>query len=896
MADLTKINMLLEKKNMGGVSIEPEGKYTPEQLKEYGTITQGRTPTVAEKLGIIQARDKVRDVIQQGGEKMGLDITFPKDEPETPPTSVKQAVSKAIIESVTDLVPDVMGTVKDPTLNPVDKIVEITGHPVKKWFGLEDPLKTIKGIKEGNVEDIANVAIGVTLIPGMPVGKILKAPFKVMGKGSELLSNNPVTKKASEIVDKGWGYAVNYLTTPENTTFKGMIPIKKAGQFLREKLQPAVERLTPEVQQTIRTGKAQAHILTNEGENLGKMLADPSFSLMDKEEFFRGMRGTNLNQLNPKVRNLIQGYKNRLSSYQLDPQMVKDFESKVSQFYTGLIKNPVNTLGNKPLQNVMQSIEGSIPDDKWFRQGHIRKAIGDAITNPAVSDEEARHLIEMFQLPATTPEIVRKSARFAQNKYLERSLLGMPNTPLSPAPLPGYVEATWRGFKNKGLFMPKDLDLELKSYDLIQRYSQGVFSTYFTSPWKTMKIIMSPAAQIRNVFTNFILNDIGGLPVYRMDIYSQAVKGMLKNDSSWKDFVRITGGGGTFQYNELNQLASAWKYKTDWYEVPNKIIEGASKYPKEFYNANEQVFKYAKYLHNLEKGMGKAEAATDAIIPTFNYSEITPTVAYARTHLVPFATWTTKVIPYTFEMAVKHPIRVGKWFAMYQGLQNYAIEQAGMTPEEFEEYKKQWPEHLRNGAYMLLPWRDSKDRLNMVDLTYLVPGYGDMKEMVRQGLWEAVLQHPAITIPADLIRNKKWSGEQIWYDWQDPMTKTSKVAGHLWETVMPSWFGPWGTDYKRYVKALSDQPGAQTIKQAIAAQFGAKIQPLDDQKIFSMRDGMLRRYQAEITAQMNKEIESTYDSPVPFGKTREEQIEKIYEKYASIRQRLIEKEYGLEEE
>lgn len=766
------------------------------------------------------------------------------------------------------------------------------------------------------LKDLANSATymgGPTaLFKGAKAGANLAAPvaknvFQKMEAGSQLLQNNPIAQKWNTGVDKFWTNAVNYVTdpnmsllkdTPLPETFKryadkAMTPAQRGGKFLREMLQPAVERLNPTTQQLVRKARAQGAVLTQEEERIGGILANPDFTLQDKTDFLKIMRGASMRHADPKVKALVKESRSRMRTLGVDPFLLKTFNAKKAQLYTKMLEAPQDVLTSKHTRQLMETIDTSIPSDKWFRQGKVRQAIGDAIADPGTSEAEAVLLKEIFQLPATTPELAMEASSHAMTAFLKRNLLALKGAdsmivPPGHVPPAGYVKSTWGGLGEKGYYMHRDLALELESYHKIQNNAKGVFNKYFTSPWKTMKIIMSPAAQIRNVFTNFMLNDIGGLPFYRADIYAEAVRGLQKSHDTWKDFARLTGGGGTFQHNELAQLATAWKYHENFWDMPNKVISQSSKYPKMFYNANEQVFKFAKYLHNIEKGMSKAEAATDALIPTFNYSEITPAVSFARSHLVPFATWTTKVIPYTFEMAVKHPVRVGKWFAFYEGLQTLALQQADVSEEEWQEYKKRWPEHMKKGLYLLLPWRDSRDRLNMVDLTYMVPGVGDIRELAGKSVWESMFQHPALTVSRDLVTGTTFTGEPFVHDWQPAGVKAKAYAGHLLQSVMPSWFGPWGTDYKKYMKALSAQPGAMTVGQAIASQFGAKMQPLDDQHITRLHDAMRRVHLTEMTNERNKELRMA-------GEDLDER-QKILEKYSKIRRKFILEHLGVEDE
>lgn len=902
MVDINKY-LDIESPGPGPFASQSQGMVPNERIIAGQSEEEAPMPGVMQKLGLGFIPRKAKDIRQTMWEKMG--IAQPKTAEEMDRPTEASLLSKVAAMAL----PNIRDNAESLTTKGVMPAVRGLGEAVIKGTAEipmgEAPEETVRKASEGDPMTIG--MLGLMGGGGRVVSPILKGGLKTIGKGAELLNTNPIAKKWGYAVDKGWSNAVNYLTMPEKSLladtrlpqqFKDyaanvMTPVQRGGEFLRKHLQPAVERLNPSAQSIIRKAKADASVLVAEEERVGGMLANPEFGLKDKRDFFKIMRGSSMRGASPRVKELVRESRDRMSSAGVDPILLKTFNEKKAALYTKMLDAPQDVLSSRHTKTLMETIDSSIPDGTWFKQGKVRKAISDAISDPGTSDAEAKLLKEMFQLPATTPEVAMEASHVAMNAALKKNLLSLkgPEQMISAPgmkPPPGWVPATWKDMAKEGYYMHPDLALELDSYYKIQNNAKGVFSKYFTSPWKTMKIIMSPAAQIRNIFTNFMLNDIGGLPAWRLDIYRQAVAGMAKSHDTWKDFSRLTGGGGTFSHNELSQLSTAWKYNTEWYDMPNKVLEKASKYPKEFYNANEQVFKYAKYLHNIEKGMGKAEAAADAVIPTFNYSEITPFVSFARSHLMPFATWTSKVIPYTFEMAVKHPIRVGKWFAMYEGLQTYALQQAGMSEEEWQEYKKQWPDYMKKGVYMLMPWRDSRDRLNMVDLTYMVPGIGDMREMTGKGIWGSMFQHPAITLSSDLLTGRTFTGEPFRYDWQSPVMRRYKDIQHVWQAAMPSWFGPWGTDYKKYMKVLSEQPGAMTMGQAIASQFGAKMQPLDDEMIQRLHNSMQRIHLTEMTNEMNKELRMAGGD--------DEERDKILNKYAEIRQAFMMEEAGIEPE
>lgn len=760
------------------------------------------------------------------------------------------------------------------------------------------PRNLIKQTEFAEEHPIASevASIGTDIATGVGAQKAMKTIPKVV-KAIDVVSNSPIVKFGQKVTEGLWDNAVmgpvNYLTNPDKALLENvkdgtikkvlqgsMTPVQRTGRFFREKIQPAIERLDKETAEVFTHRKVQENLLAQEGEKLGQEMA--KLPLPDRLDVMKGIRGEEMHLLSDKAKDVLSDSRIRILQSDIDPRMVKKHDEVLGKLYTHVLKAPEDVLTSRKMRDLLEGIEKDVGEGKWFRNFRVRMKISDAISDPAVSDAEATLLKELFQLPATTPEMVLQASRAASQDFIKRSLLKAPGgrALVSPTEIPGFVKSNAKRFK--GLWVDRDTNLELEALENIEKYSHGVFNKYFTTPWKTAKIILSPASQIRNTFTNFMLNDIGGLPVYRLDIYNKAFGEMKKDSKLWKEFARTTGGGGTFGRNELSQLETTWKFSENWYDVPNKLLGTTTKYPKALYNANEQVFKFAKYLHNIEKGMGKVEAARDAIIPTFDYSSITPAVAAARSHFMPFATWTSKVIPYTIEQTVKHPLRVGKWFAMYEVLQNLALQNANMSEEEFANFKSRMPDYIQKGAYLLMPWRDSQDRLNMLDLTYIVPGLGDIREMAGKGIWETTFQHPAITLPADLLRNKSFTGAPIVYDWQDGKTQAAKYFSHIWQSTMPSWT-PGGTDWKRYFRSMSETPGAQTVSQAIAQQFGVKIQPLDKKQISRIHESMIKKGEAEITTEMNKELRMTKDP---------QERREILSRYIEIKKRFLREKLG----
>jgi hypothetical protein len=783
--------------------------------------------------------------------------------------------------------------------------------------GGQDFLGEAKKAGEGDPWAIANMA-GVPLMLGAPIIKPIKYALGKTGEGlkavDSLISSNPLYKKVGEATGDvtSWLWdkakpAANYLVDPSISITDrfgaahklddvlgnlpsvtvgalqkmGSATIEGGATFLK-KFQPAIDRLGNTEAGIIREGRAQAQLAIREAELLGD--ASATMALPEKLDVFRGMRGERLGALEVAASNALIDSHKRLAKLRLNPEFVKEMDDNLGTLLTGLLKGPADILTDPHaralLEDVSREAKKSGYWEKFFTTEGMRtrRLLKEVIENPAVEREMTLLARRIYELPALTPELASRAAREASNAWITKRLQALKGADAVTSPFykdgyvravsssetPGKNEFAWSGLEN--LWVKKDVALELTSIRDTEKWAKGYINSMLTSPWKTMKIAMSPAAQVRDAFTNIIQNDIAGLPVYRMDIYGQAIKGLRGSatkflgtalDRHYKDFVRVTGGGGQFAKTELSKLESVWKYDTPWWQVPYKLLDITSEPFKRMRNANDQLFKFAFYLHDLEQGVPKQQAAWNAMKATYNYSEITPAVGMLRSTILPFATWTSKVIPSTIEAAVKHPLRVGKWFGFYKMAQQEAFDKVGITEEEWEKLKIQWPDYMQKGAYLLLPWRDEKGRLNMMDLTYIVPGIGDVIQMTGQGVWSTVFQHPALTIAGDLRSGKKFTGEPITYDWKPVGLQARDYASHIWESLMPSWSGPWGADWKRYAKTMSDEPGAKTVSQTIASQFGAKIQPLDKEKLYRMHAAMRDIHLSEMNTNLNRELRAT---------------------------------------
>jgi hypothetical protein len=246
-------------------------------------------------------------------------------------------------------------------------------------------------------------------------------------------------------------------------------------------------------------------------------------------------------------------------------------------------------------------------------------------------------------------------------------------------------------------------------------------------------------------------------------------------------------------------------------------------------------------VHNLEKtpGIARKEAAWDAMKWTFNYGEVTRATGFMRSNIAPFFTWQSKIFPLMFDSMVHNPIKSAGLIYLYSQMSDAAFNAVGMDEEEAKVFKSKLPTWVSAGMMFPLPWRDERNRLQMLDLTYIVPGFGDAFQMSGHP-GAALLQQPLITIAAALQSNKKYSGAEIWNSWDSNTVVVKKQMQYIFEQIMPATVPGFGTDYKVLKQAFIDTPMSEyemanpkdlSRSQALGTVSGFKITPFDEDEV-----------------------------------------------------------------
>jgi len=721
-----------------------------------------------------------------------------------------------------------------------------------------------KEIHKGPLAPITRTAEEGLFWAGFPVvGKALKPVGKPLIKGVQRVMRAEPLKPVAEAV---WD---NVIVKP----FK--IPVPYMDKTVQELFQPAIERIRknmPKVGGTFREARTQESLVRG----TFKRLARERQTLLPTEqmELIEGLIGKPIGELTSgRVKDMVR----RVEEELLQPGMTARYRSAVKPQYQKLMYGPLEEVesaySSEVIRKKFKTFEKVLKGKEKIKPKHIYGLLDEIIHNPRVPKKMQDFAKDLYNVPAQTSVDVAKASTHATTEYILADLKKTRGI-ISRSMRPGYVMSKHPSLKEA--YIPKDIELELQAMRQIPKLALQTYNRWFMSPWKTNKVILRPATHFRNMLSNLILNDWGGLPFWRMDLYMKAA-GQLKNKGPiYRDWVSMMGETGRFATEEVAQLQGALRYGDNMFHKALNVYDTIAAPARSLYGAEETWFKLAKYMHNLEKGLPKVDAALDAMKWTFNYGEITPFVGAIRQYVAPFATWQTKVIPLMAETAVKHPLRFGKWIAFGYYMQDYAIQNVGLSEGEWESIQRVMPEYMQKGLYLLMPWRDDEGQLKQLNLTWMIPGIGDVAEILQRGERDPLtwfIQNPILSTIAGLQSKKKYSGAPLYYDWEPFTTKMAKSAGFIWEMWSPA-PAPGNIDFRSLWDAIQERPEALSAEEAIAGQFGFRLTTVNPMLIQKRKRALERIHESEMSTQMKKELRRAKNS---------EEKRRIIEKYRAIR-------------
>lgn len=394
--------------------------------------------------------------------------------------------------------------------------------------------------------------------------------------------------------------------------------------------------------------------------------------------------------------------------------------------------------------------------------------------------------------------------------------------------------------------------------------------------WKYGKTALNPATHGRNVFSNFILADVGaGLSPTRVDIYGKALKEYIGKGKLFRE-AKSTGLFGTDWFGaEVGSILKPGKKTRNVFDmfntsIPSKIVKA----PGKLYQGEEHWFKMAVYMHQRELGASVEQAAAHAQKYLFDYSDLSPMLQKLRRNPFggPFLTFTAKALPVMVESAVKRPVRFWKYPIMMKALHEYSKHRLGITEEEWKRIEMSLPEWRRNGWNVMLPWRSTGGKPRLLDLTYNLP-WGQIGESpslfknvpyLGSGLKKDVYGHeintdvgtlasvvdpfigsnPFTNLAADVVFNRdRFLDKPIWdTNVDDDARALGKIGKHAWKQLAPG-FMLAAPDVATAITGGKDKYGQRLdlLTTSLNKLAGIKVVDIDVERGLQIKVGKLKK-------------------------------------------------------
>lgn len=422
------------------------------------------------------------------------------------------------------------------------------------------------------------------------------------------------------------------------------------------------------------------------------------------------------------------------------------------------------------------------------------------------------------------------------------------------------------------------------------------FLKKINSTWKASKTIMNPATHLRNIYSNTIMLDFSGVPhTDQLRILPEAIKAIKGTGKYAAQFKASRLNNTTFTTQELGQyldLATEDRGFMDL-SIPDKLVKIYGKatlvdtqlgqFLGKVYQMEEVLGKAVKFISEVEKGKSIIEARQEANKWLFDYGEIPSIVRKLRTNPifgVPFITWSYKAFPRIIETAITRPLTFWKYPVIFSALLKYSLQALGLDDDDWEKIKADLPERMIKGEWLLLPFRDAKGKMQMLDLTYILP-YKDVYDVVESGFTLAtsgrlnttddivdgilgLVQAPILKSAAELMTNRDtYTNQMIWFDIDSPAEKIQKAFDHTYKTFMPSlapeipFLSQGGYAYHKLRSVLSDRDDyyGRTFSLAPAVTssvFGLKTSPIEPEKNIERKEAKLENQLIQLATKENQ--------------------------------------------
>ena len=282
-----------------------------------------------------------------------------------------------------------------------------------------------------------------------------------------------------------------------------------------------------------------------------------------------------------------------------------------------------------------------------------------------------------------------------------------------------------------------------------QQNSSWFYKNYkkLNSVWKSSKTAWNPTVHVNNVFGNFVLTDLAGVPISTLP---EAARALVQHGKKGKtsqlvlDAIEHGVFDADFVRKELKNfraedLANVYKAKVGvdgWSNsvsiaknIYNKVLNNSITGTLEnWYRLEDHIFRLNAFAHRIRMGDTFEDAAMFARKNFIDYDIDAPVINWARNTVTPFLAFSYRVIPLLVESAVLRPHKYFKYAALGYGLNKFEELYGG---QEAKVERALLPEYEAGNILDLpfmpkktirIPVKDENGRPKFLNIQRLFPG------------------------------------------------------------------------------------------------------------------------------------------------------------------------------
>ena len=339
------------------------------------------------------------------------------------------------------------------------------------------------------------------------------------------------------------------------------------------------------------------------------------------------------------------------------------------------------------------------------------------------------------------------------------------------------------------------------------------WGTKITQVFKYTRVPMNIPTQARNFVSNMILLHTSGAGgVLGLGIPRLITKSMsdIVNNGKYVQIARKYGiEGTTFATEELARIdrellaikasgdtfegakARAAIFFDNWIDIAGRA-----------YQKSEVLFKVAKIIDGMEKGLKESDAVRAANNAIIDYSQVSQGIRYLRRVPFgsPFITFNAKVLPQLLRNLKSNPLHFLPYVALPYIIKEALIAQhEDLDDEDVNILKRLLPEWARERAGIyFLPFKDENNRWTALDLGYMLPwtAHFELSKNLGKGEFGKAFGNTGMfTGPMDLVVGLKTNqdpflNKEIWNDSDPAAQQYQDILGFITSYIVPPFMSP----------------------------------------------------------------------------------------------------------